>query len=116
MPASSLTPCYIGLLIALACDAFVPLDSLLGLPRGWQVLASGLLAFAPVAFAGVIFAVAFARSVHPDRDFSANVAGAMVGGLAENASMLLGFQYLTLVIAAWYVLSAVPFGRRASSA
>jgi hypothetical protein len=54
----------------------------------------------------VIFAVAFARSVHPDRDFGTNVAGAMVGGLAENTSMLLGFQRLTLLIAALYLLSA----------
>src|SRR6185436_13844390 len=88
---SNLTPYYIGLLIALACDALVPLDSLLGLPRVWQVLASAGLAFAPVAFAGVIFAVSFARSTQPDRDFGTNVAGAMAGGLAENMSMLLGF-------------------------
>ena len=28
---------------------------------------------------------------------------------AKNVSMLLGFRYLTIVIAAWYLLSAVPF-------
>ena len=103
---SSLTPYYIGLLIAVACDALVPLDSLLGLPRVWQILASGALAFAPVAFAGVIFAVSFARSAQPNRDFGTNIAGAMAGGLAENVSMLLGFQRLTLVIAALYLMSA----------
>ncbi len=109
---STLVPYYLGLMVALACDGLIPLDLLLGLPRVWQIVASGLLAFAPIAFAGVIFAVLFARSTQPDRDFSANVAGAMAGGLAENASMLLGFQYLTIVIAAWYLLSAVPFRTR----
>jgi hypothetical protein len=103
---SSLTPYYAGLLIALGSNVFVPLDSLLGFERGPQVLASCLLAFSPILFAGVIFAVSFERSVRPDRDFSANVAGSMVGGLVENSSMLLGFRYLTLVIAAFYLLSS----------
>jgi hypothetical protein len=109
---SRLTPYYAGLFIALAVNWLVPLDTLLGLPRAWQIVASGLVAFLPVAFAGVIFAICFARSSHPDRDFGANVAGAMFGGLAENTSMLLGFQHLTLVVAAFYLLSAVRIGSR----
>jgi spermidine synthase len=103
---SNLTPYYAGLLIALAFNILVSLDSLLGLDRSWQILASCLLSFSPVLFAGVIFAVSFGRSDHPDRDLSANVAGSMAGGLVENTSMLLGFQYLTLVIAGFYLLSA----------
>jgi hypothetical protein len=103
---ASLMPYYAGLLIALAFNGVVSLDSLLGLSRAWQISAACLLAFTPVLFAGVIFAVCFDRSAHPDRDFSANVAGSMVGGLVENSSMLLGFQHLTLVIAAFYLLSA----------
>jgi hypothetical protein len=105
---ASLTPYYAGLMIALALNGVVSFDSLLGLSRPWQVFASCLLAFTPILFAGVIFAVCFDRSARPDRDFSANVAGSMVGGLAENSSMLLGFQHLTLVIAAFYLLSASP--------
>lgn len=103
---ASLTPYYAGLMIALAFNGVVSFDSLLGLSRTWQVFGSCLLAFTPILFAGVIFAVRFDRSARPDRDFSANVAGSMVGGLAENSSMLLGFQHLTLVIAAFYLLSA----------
>jgi hypothetical protein len=105
---ASLTPYYAGLMLALALNGVVSLDSLLGLSRTWQVFGSCLLAFTPILFAGVIFAVCFDRSARPDRDFSANVAGSMVGGLAENSSMLLGFQHLTLVIAAFYLLSAWP--------
>jgi spermidine synthase len=103
---ASLTPYYAGLMIALALNGVVSLDSLLGLSRSWQIFGSCLLAFTPILFAGVIFAVCFEQSAHPNRDFSANVAGSMVGGLAENSSMLLGFQHLTLVIAAFYLLSA----------
>ena len=67
----------------------------------------GLLAFTPTLFAGVTFVVTFSRSAQPDRDFGANVAAAMTGGLAENASMLLGFRYLGLVVIAMYGLSWV---------
>ncbi|HEV2945975.1 MAG TPA: hypothetical protein VGX70_01275, partial [Gemmataceae bacterium] len=42
-----------------------------------------------------------------DLAFGANIAGAMLGGLAENSSMLLGFQYLLTVSIVFYVLSAI---------
>jgi hypothetical protein len=39
----------------------------------------------------------------------------MLGGLAENASMLLGFRYLMLVAILFYALSAVLYRPRTSS-
>ncbi len=107
-----LGPYYVGLFAALAVTVLVPMDALLGWSRAAQVTAACLLAFGPMLFAGVIFAVSFSRSAQPDRDFGANVAGAMTGGLAENASMLLGFRYLGLVVLAFYALSAVTGRRR----
>ncbi|HKW00791.1 MAG TPA: methyltransferase domain-containing protein [Vicinamibacterales bacterium] len=104
---ASLVPYYVGVLLALALTVIVPMDAFLGLPRVWQIAGASLLAFAPMLFAGVIFAVSFSRSAAPDRDFGANVAGAMTGGLAENASMLLGFRYLGLLVIAMYGLSWV---------
>ena len=74
-----------------------------------QVLGSCTLVFAPVLFAGVIFAASFRRTDEPDRAFGFNIAGAMLGGLAENSSMLLGFQYVVLVAILFYVLSALGF-------
>ena len=54
----------------------------------------------------------------PERAFGANIAGAILGGLAEYTSMLLGFQDLLLVAVAFYSLSAVvlfnPFRAAAS--
>jgi len=101
----SLIPYYAGLMLAVALTVLVPMNAFLGLARPWQITGASLLAFAPILFAGVIFAVSFSRSAAPDRDFGANVAGAMTGGLAENASMLLGFQYLGLLVIAMYALS-----------
>jgi len=86
---------------------FLSLDSFLGMNPVLQIVGSCLLVFAPILFAGVIFAVSFSRTTEPDRAFGANIAGAMAGGLAEYSSMLLGFQYLVLVALAFYALSAV---------
>jgi hypothetical protein len=44
--------------------------------------------------------------------FGANVAGALVGGLAENTSVVLGFQYLLCVAVGFYLLSAVAGNRQ----
>ncbi len=109
--AARLWPYYVGLMITLALNAIVRLDFFLGMNRSIQVLGSCLLVFAPILFAGVIFAASFKRSMEPDRTFGANIAGAMVGGLAEYSSMLLGFQYLVLVAILFYALSAIGLRR-----
>jgi len=101
-----LEPYYVGLFAAIAVGLVVPMKTFLGLSPAVQIVASCALVFAPILFAGVIFPTTFARSTRPDRYFAANVIGALVGGLAENASMLLGFQYLLLVAGGFYALSA----------
>jgi hypothetical protein len=108
---AKLWPYYAGLLITLALNAVVPLDFFLGMSRGIQVLGSCLLVFAPILFAAVIFAASFKRTNEPDRAFGVNIAGALLGGLAEYSSMLLGFQYLVLVAILFYALSAVGLKR-----
>jgi spermidine synthase len=110
-----LTPWYLGLAVSLALNAAVPLDFFLGLSRPIQLGGACLLVFAPILFAGVIFAVSFARVPQPDRSFGYNVCGAMLGGLAEYTSMLLGFQYLVLVALGFYALSACWPARRIQS-
>jgi spermidine synthase len=113
----SVTPFYVGLAVSLVASAVIPLDAFLGLSRGPQIAGACALAFMPVVFAGVVFAISFSHAADADRAFGANVAGAMVGGLAEYSSMLLGFQYVVLVALGFYVLSAIsgqrPRPRRA---
>ena len=79
----SLVPYYVGLALSLAASAIVPLDAFLGLSRGLQIAGSCALAFTPILFAGVIFAMSFRHAADADKAFGANVAGAMVGGLSE---------------------------------
>jgi SAM-dependent methyltransferase len=106
-----LEPYYVGLFAAIGLGLAVSMNSFLGLDPTAQVLGACALVFAPIAFAGVIFATTFRRCQQPDRVFGANVAGALVGGLAENTSVVLGFQYLLCVAAGFYLLSAA-FGNR----
>jgi Spermine/spermidine synthase domain len=112
---SHLWPYYVGLLVTLVLNTIIPLDFFLGMNRSVQVIGSCLLVFAPVLFAGVIFAASFKRTAEPDRAFGFNIAGAMLGGLAENSSMLLGFQYVVLVAILFYVLSALGLFRSKSA-
>jgi hypothetical protein len=104
---SRLWPYYAGLLIALTLNTIAPIDFFLGMNRTIQILGSCVLVFAPILFAGIIFADSFRRTVNPDRAFGINIAGAIVGGLAEYSSMLLGFQYVALIAIVFYVLSTV---------
>jgi spermidine synthase len=98
-------PFYIGLLIALAVSAVVPMDAFLGWERSVQIASACVLAFTPVFFAGVVFALSFSKAPDADLAFGANIAGALFGGLSEYSSMLVGFQYVVLVGLAFYVLS-----------
>src|SRR5262249_28125112 len=97
--------------IALLLNAVIPLDFFLGMNRSLQILGACLLVFAPILFAGLIFAALFKRAPEADRTFGFNIAGAMIGGLAEYSSMLVGFQYLVLVAILFYALSTLGLRR-----
>jgi hypothetical protein len=101
----NLAPYYVLLVAALLVNALVPMDVFLSLPPVARIAASCLVVFVPVFFAGVIFACAFRESRQPDIDFGSNVAGIILGGLSEHLSLVLGFNYLLLVAAGYYVLS-----------
>ena len=97
---------YLGLAAFLVAGAFVPLDLFLTGGVVWRYVAPCFLALSPVFFAGVIFARSFRNSSQPEIAIGSNIAGAVVGGLAEALSMLLGFQHLLLIALALYLLSA----------
>ena len=97
---------YIGLTIFLIVGAFVPPDLFLSGGTVWRYAIPCGLALSPVLFAGVIFARSFRNAAYPELAFGSNIAGAVVGGLAESFSTILGFQHLLLVALAFYLLSA----------
>jgi hypothetical protein len=102
---------YIALLLLLALNIAVPLDSFLGLPWWLQGVASGALVLSPILCAGVVFAQSFGKTKQPERALAYNTAGAILGGMAETASLLIGFQWLLAVAGLIYLASWV-FGAR----
>ena len=94
------------LVAALVANIVVPMSTFLALP-GWEKVAvSCAVVFAPIFFAGIIFSTLFRASLNPDIDFGSNVAGAILGGLCENFSSMLGFNNLLILAVAFYLLSA----------
>jgi spermidine synthase len=107
-----LLPYYVLLVVALLVNALVPMAWFLSLNVTARTIASCAVVFVPVFFAGVIFATAFRDSRQPDVDFGSNVAGIILGGLSEQLSLVIGFNYLLLVATAYYVLSLLLQPRR----
>lgn len=111
-----LFPWYLCLFGSLLLSMAVPPGSFLGGHRFWGTATSCAIAFAPLFFAGVVFASSFRESRRPDIDLGANIAGAILGGLSENASLLIGFNKLAWLALGYYLLSALIGGKLDSSA
>jgi SAM-dependent methyltransferase len=94
---------YAGLLIFLTAGVLIPIDVFLSGGMLWRYAAPCILALGPMFFAGVIFAESFRDARNPDLAFGSNIAGAVLGGLAESFSMLLGFQHLLMLAMLFYV-------------
>jgi spermidine synthase len=97
---------YALLFAALAVNIVVPMSTFLALPGSQKVLASCIVIFVPIFFAGIVFAMSFQNSSQPNIDFGSNIGGAMLGGLTESLSLMIGFNYLLVVAVVFYGLSA----------
>ncbi len=96
---------YVLLLLVVAAAAVTPVSVFLNGGIVWRTLAPCILALGPMLFAAVIFARSFSQSADPDLAFASNIAGSVVGGIAESFSMLVGFRYLLLLAVIFYLLS-----------
>ena len=102
-----LWPYYVLLSAALVVNILVPMSRFLALPGLGKVAVSCAVIFVPIFFAGIIFGASFRDSNQPDVDFGSNIAGAILGGLSENLSLMIGFNNLLIIALSFYVLSAV---------
>jgi hypothetical protein len=96
---------YVLLLAALLVNTLVPMDKFLALSGLARTIVSCSVIFVPIFFAGVIFAASFRDSARPDIDLGSNIGGVILGGLSENLSMMVGFNYLLGVAIGFYLLS-----------
>jgi hypothetical protein len=102
---------YLVLVAALALAWVIPQHALLELPVVPRFLAAVTLAFFPVFTANLVFTQRFKDTASSTIAFGANLLGAMVGGLLEYASIMVGFNGLLIVAALVYGLAFLT-GRR----
>ncbi len=102
---------YLALLASLALAWAVPPHLLLALPLLLRFALAGLVAFIPIFIANLVFAQRFRAVGSSNVAFGANLLGAMVGGVLEYSSLMLGYRALLVVIAALYG-AAFVVGRR----
>lgn len=105
---------YLWLFGSLAVAWLVPSSWLLALPYVVRVVVAIAIAFAPVFFANLVFARRFREVGASTIAFGANLLGAMIGGMLEYGSLLIGYRSLTIVAAALYG-AAWFFGTKTAS-
>lgn len=105
-------PYYAGLAGTLILLYFFPLGRLAGLSLVPKAAVSGILLSLPVFFAGIIFAHSFRKSRELNKAFASNLIGAMLGGMLECMSFVVGIKGLLLLALLLYVLSYVSLKER----
>jgi spermidine synthase len=114
--APSVLRCFAGLFAALAVAYLVPVSALLFAGTAVQWLLGGLLVATPILFAGMIFASLLQKHRDPVRALAFNLLGAIMGGVLEYFSMIIGTKALYLLAAAIYLLALWAYRRAGASA
>jgi SAM-dependent methyltransferase len=96
---------YAGLFVALGVAFLLPPESLLIDPPWLRYVLAGVVAFAPVFLANLVFTYSFRDTKTADMAFASNLLGAMAGGALEYLALLTGYQALLLVVAILYLLA-----------
>ncbi len=96
---------YLALFAALFVAWLVPPERLLALETPVRFLVAAVLTFAPIFVANLIFADRFRETDSSTVAFGANLLGAMVGGVLEYSSLLVGYRALIPILAVLYGLA-----------
>lgn len=104
--------CTLALFISLFVAWLTPISYLLLLPSLLRFIMGTLLAFAPLFFANIIFTTRFKQTTHSLHAFAANQFGAVIGGLLEYASLIIGLRDLLIIIAALYLFAIVMLNKK----
>ena len=70
-----------------------------------------IIAFAPIFLANMVFSQRFRDTGDSTTAFGANLLGAMIGGILEYTSLIIGYRWLLVLVALLYGLAFIT-GRR----
>jgi spermidine synthase len=101
------SPWYLAALLAgIAVAYLVPFSRIPG-PAALVGCVAACIFTVPVFFAGLLFATEFRTADSPSAALGANMLGAVVGGLLENLSLIIGLKALLLIALGLYALAGV---------
>jgi hypothetical protein len=103
--------CYGLLAVSLLGLWFLPTRLLVDLPIMARGVVGGLAFAIPIFFAGIIFSSELGRRTDAAAALGSNLCGAVVGGLLENLSMVIGLKAIGLLALAMYFGSAIARAR-----
>jgi len=107
---------YALLAVAVLVNFLFPIHILLRVGLVTRLLAAMALMASPLFFAALIFARSFRETPAPELAFASNLLGAVVGGLLEYGSIILGFRNLLLLALALYMFSYLALLRTGKTA
>jgi Spermine/spermidine synthase domain len=98
---------YLCLLAALAVAWAVPPSALLSLSPLPRFVAAVAIAFAPIFLANMVFSQRFRDTADSTTAFGANLLGAVIGGILEYLSLIVGYRWLLALVALLYALAFI---------
>jgi len=101
----------VPLLAGLLAVYWLPFSRMQGTPAVVGALVAGVFAV-PVIFAGLLFSLEFRDAPSPAAALGANVLGAVVGGLLENLSLIVGMRGLIPITIGTYCIAALALSLR----
>jgi Spermine/spermidine synthase domain len=102
---------YAALLAALIVAWAIPPSALLSLSVLPRFVVAVIIAFTPIFLANMVFAQRFRDVGDSTTAFGANLLGAMLGGVLEYTSLIVGYRWLLVFVAVLYGLAFLT-GRR----
>ncbi|MFZ3323759.1 MAG: hypothetical protein WA190_15410 [Usitatibacter sp.] len=105
-------PWYALLGMSLIAIWMLPLQPFFALDVGFRAALAGPIMAVPIFFAGIIFSSELRSREDAAASLGSNLCGAVVGGLLENLSMLVGLKAIVLLALAFYLFSMFVAMRR----
>lgn len=110
--AISTKTAFIGLMVALAVQAIIPVKLFNALSDLPKILVAGTILNLPFFFGGAVFSKWFKDAKDKKAAFAGNLLGSAAGGLMEMFSFLLGIKAIVFMAAAMYGLGWIAASKK----
>ena len=103
---------FAALVASLILNYVFPFQMLLSLNAPERALIAGAIMSLPILFASLLFILTFARTSHSHAALGSNLFGAILGGMCECASFVVGLNALGIIAIVFYCGSFFSLWRR----